>query len=77
VHVANETGKTKDVTAPGHPRGYRSPEADGTGCLLGLFGCQYLQDIIPVEMDIGIDALRAIVAVRIDDEAIVGMHVSR
>lgn len=77
MHVADEAGETEDVTASGHPRGYWHPEADGTRRFLGDFGCQYLQDIIPVQVDIGINALSAIVAARIDDEAVVGVHISR
>lgn len=54
-----------------HSGSYRSPETDGAGGILRLRRRQYLQDIVPVQVDIGVDALGAIVAARIDDEAIV------
>jgi len=65
------------VAALGHPRGYRRPEADGAGRVLRLGRRQYLQDIVPVEMDIGVDALGAIVATGVDNEAVVGVDISR
>lgn len=44
---------------------------------MGELRRQDLQDIVPVQMDVGIDALSAVVATGIDNEAIVGVYVSR
>jgi hypothetical protein len=76
MHVANETWETEDMTALGHPGGYGRVEANGTGGVLGEVGSEDLQDIVPVEVDVGIDALGAIVAAGVYDEAVVGMDIS-
>lgn len=58
-----------------HPRGDRSAETYWAGCVLRLRRHQYLQDIVPVKVDIGINALSAVVAPWVDNEAIVGMNI--
>lgn len=64
------------MATSGHSWGYWSPKADGTRSFLRELRGQYLKDIVPVQMNIGIDALGAIVAAGINNEAIVGVHVS-
>jgi hypothetical protein len=65
------------VTASGHPRRYRSAEAYRARGFLGELGSEDLENVVPVQMDVGLGALRAIVTSRVDDKPVVGMHISR
>jgi hypothetical protein len=76
VHVANETGQTKDVTTLGHARCSRFSEADRTRGGLRYRRSDYLQDIAPIEVNIRILSLDVVVAARIDNEAIIGVNIS-
>jgi hypothetical protein len=55
----------------GHARGDRGAQTNWTRRFLGDGRCQNLQDVVPVQMDVGIYTLRAVVSTRIDNEAVV------
>jgi hypothetical protein len=64
------------VAALGHARSGRMAKANRTGRVLGLSGDQDLHDLIPVQMYVGVDALRAIIASWVHYEAIIRMDVA-
>jgi len=65
------------VTALCHTRCGWLSKTDGTGSRLSLRGCNDLQDVVPIEMDISILSLGMIVSTWIDDESVVCVNISR
>lgn len=51
-------------------------KADGARCRLRLWRSQYLEDRVPFEILVSVNALSMIVPTRIDNEAIVCVHIS-
>jgi hypothetical protein len=64
------------VTALGHSRGSGCAQTDRTCRRLRLGRDEDLQYVVPVDVDVGVDALRAIVGPGVNDETIVGVNVS-
>lgn len=64
------------MAAFGHSRGGGRAQADGTCRRLRLGRNEDLQYVVPVNMDVGVDALRAIIGPGINDETIVGVNIS-
>ena len=63
------------MSALSHPRRGRLAQAyRARSCLRGR-GCDDLQDVVPVEMHVGVFGLHAVVRPRVDDEAIVRVNV--
>lgn len=52
-------------------------EADGTCCFLRDSGGKNLQDVIPVQMLVRIYSLLFVITMRLDNEAIICMYISR
>jgi len=76
MHVPDQAWHAKYVTTFGHSRRYRLAQTDRTGCCLRLRRADHLQDIVPLEVDVGIFSLLVIVSTRIDNEAVVGVDIS-
>jgi len=64
------------MTAFCHSRSHGCRKADGTVGTLGQGGREDLEDMVPRQMDVRVDALSFVVAMRIDNEAIIGVHIA-
>lgn len=65
------------MTTLGHSRGGRCTQTDGACGRLRLSRDKNLQNVVPVDMNISVDALSSIVGPRVDNKTIVGVNVSK
>lgn len=76
MHVSNQAGEAEDVTTLCHSGSDWCTETDRTGGSLRLSRNEDLQDIVPVDVDVGINALWAVVGSGVDNESVIGMNIS-
>ena len=77
MHVPDQARQAEDMTALGHSRSGGCTQADRASRRLRLSRNKNLQNIIPVNVNIGVDALGAIVGSGIYNETIVCVNVSK
>lgn len=76
MHVPDQAGGAEDMTALGHARGDGLRQAYWTGACLEVSGDEDLQQVRPVDVDVGVRSLGGIRMRRADDEAVVGVDVA-
>jgi hypothetical protein len=64
------------VTTSGHAGSDGRAETDGARGELRLSGHQYLQDVIPVQVGVGIDVLGSVISSGVDNEAVIRVNES-